>query len=175
MSKKKAVPPVTEIRGYTQGNRYNQQVKIATSNLFIDTGSVPVDYMTGAIFDGIGGNEFINGGSSETILQEGNSLISNASNILYDIDSKTNEKQSDGTDAFLSQFPISLKNYIPQISAAESEIYSVTPLVYADLTIKNVYFDSTYSIICIELTNLADDEEVEVEFITSANFDSGII
>ena len=40
---------------------------------------------------------------------------------------------------------------------------------------KNVYFDDTYENICIELNNLPDGEEVEVEFITTANAEGGII
>jgi hypothetical protein len=181
---KPAIPPVPSKIGYSvDGGRSNIQVKIATSNLFIDTGSVPIDYMTGAVFDGIGGNEFINGGSSEIILQEGNSLISNASDVLYSISSKANEKQSDGTDTYLSQFPILLKTYIPTINAVPAQGVGITaPItlgastyITTSFTEKNVYFDSTYSVICIELTNLAEDEEVEVEFLTSATYDSGII
>lgn len=178
-----AKPPVTATRGYKlDGVNDNIQVKIATSNLFIDTGNVPVDYMTGAVFDGIGGNEFINGGSSEIILREGNSLISNANDILFDINTKTNEKQADGTDSVFSQFEISLNSYLPSTISSEPELigiyYGTNPvngeLKYSFIE-KNVYFDATYENICIELNNLLPDEEVEVEFITLATFESGII
>ena len=188
-TKKKTTPkpPVTETRGYridTLNN--NVQVKIATSNLFIDTGSVPVDYMTGAVFDGIGGNEFINGGSSDIVLKEGNSLISNANDILYDINTKTNEKQADGTDTFFSQFEISLNAYLPFTNANTEDFIGiggpitldnpVGNLIYEKFIEKNVYFDPEYKNICIELSNLPDNEEVEIEFITSyTGLESGII
>ena len=184
---KPAKPPVTTTRGYRlDGVNDNVQVKIATSNLFIDTGSVPVDYMTGAVFDGIGGNEFINGGSSEIILQDGNRLISNANDIQYDINTKTNEKQADGTDTFFSQFDISLNSYLPPSTAGTDEYLGVSgpvsgtesgeDVVFSQFVQKNVYFDSNFENICIELTNLPDGEQVEVEFITSyTSLDSGII
>lgn len=186
-TKKKTTPkpPVTETRGYridTLNN--NVQVKIATSNLFIDTGSVPVDYMTGAVFDGIGGNEFINGGSSDIILKEGNSLISDANNILYDINTKTNEKQADGTDTIFSQFEISLNSYLPTSLSSTPDFIGYyygndtgAGAAFLEQTFleKNVYFDDTYENICIELNNLPDGEEVEVEFITTANAEGGII
>lgn len=177
-------PPVTATRGYRlDGTNDNVQVKIATSNLFIDTGTVPVDYMTGAVFDGIGGNEFINGGSSDIVLREGNSLISNSNDILYDINTKTNEKQADGTDTFFSQFEISLESYLPTTNAGLDELYGLsaptndanTYPVYQPSE-SNVYFDADYENICIELNNLPEDEQVEVEFITSyTSLDSGII
>lgn len=176
-------PPVTATRGYRlDGVNDNIQVKIATSNLFIDTGTVPVDYMTGAIFDGIGGNEFINGGSSDTILREGNSLIANANDVLYDVNTKTNEKQADGTDSIFSQFEISLSSYLPTTVSSEPELvgiyYGTNPAngeLKESFIEKNVYFDTTYENIYIELNNLIPDEEVEVEFIALATFESGII
>ncbi len=179
---KGAKPVVTEVLGYNRNGRQIQQVKIATSNLFIDTGTVPVDYMTGAIFDGIGGNEFINGGSSDIVLQEGNSLISNANEILYYTNTKTNEKQADGTDLIFSQFEISLNSYLPSSISSTPEFlgyYFGNPAADPELTKtfleKNVYFDDTYANIHIELNNLPLDEEVEVEFITSSTDESGII
>jgi hypothetical protein len=182
---KGAKPVITTNTGYRLDGNNISQVKIATSNLFIDTGSVPVDYMTGAVFDGIGGNEFINGGSSETILQEGNSLISNTSDIQYDINTKTNEKQADGTDTFFSQFEISLDNYLPINASSPAEFIGISGpnnldnpsvLSYSDYGDKNVYFDPEYKYIYIELKDLPDNEQVEVEFITSySSVDSGII
>ena len=183
---KGAKPVVTQIVGYNRNGKQIEPIKIATSNLFIDTGTVPVDYMTGAIFDGIGGNEFINGGSSDIILRDGNSLISNASDVLYDVNTKTNEKQADGTDTFFSQFEISLNSYLPISNASPDEtIGTSAPVgffnpasegVVRQFVEKNVYFDETYENICIELTNLPDGEQVEVEFITSySTVDSGII
>jgi hypothetical protein len=177
-----AKPKKTQTFGYMVNGRQNSQVKIATSNLFIETGTLPIDDMTGAIFDDIGGNEFINGGSSEIILQQGNSLITNANDVLQSVSSRANEKQADGTDTILSQFQISLNSYLPTNINSPLDfigVYDVSdPLgTYVQDTFieKNVYFDADFTNICIELSNLADDEEVEVEFITSSTFSSGII
>jgi hypothetical protein len=179
--KKGAKPEITTSTGYRLNGREIKQVKIATSNLFIDTGTVPVDDMTGAIFDDIGGNEFINGGSSGIILQEGNSLISNANEILYYTNTKTNEKQADGTDSIFSQFEISLNSYLPSTISSTPEFLGyyfgnpADPELTKTFLEKNVYFDDTYSNIYIELNNLPIDEEVEIEFITSSTNESGII
>ena len=185
MAKKGAKPVVTEVRGYNRNGKQIEQIKIATSNLFIDTGTVPVDYMTGAVFDGIGGNEFINGGSSDIILKEGNSLISNASGVLYDINTKTNEKQADGTDGIFSKFAISLNSYLPTKLDYGTEFIAfyygnytdptVDPFLEEAIPARNIYFDETYENIYIELNNLPEDEEVEVEFIVSSSGEGGII
>jgi hypothetical protein len=186
VAQKGAKPVRTEVIGYNRNGKQIQQVKIATSNLFIDTTSLPIDYMTGAIFDGIGGNEFINGGSSEIILQDANSLVSNASDIQFETNTKTNEKQADGSETFLSQFEIALNSYLPTTNSSPQETlgysapmteenpgYVQVPVQFIE---KNVYFDENFQNICIELTNLPDGEQVEVEFITSySSVDSGII
>lgn len=178
-----AKPKKTQTLGYMVNGRQNNQVKIATSNLFIETGTLPIDNMTGAIFDDIGGNEFINGGSSEIILQQGNSLIANANDVLQSVSSRANEKQANGIDTTLSQFPILVNNYLPKtvknideyIGLTAPVTIGVSQPIYQTFPEKNVYFDAGYNNICIELENLSDDEELEVEFITSSTFSSGII
>jgi hypothetical protein len=176
-----ATPPkLTTTFGYRSGSTQHDQVKIATSNLFIETASTPVDYMVGATFDGIGGNEFINTGDSAIILQQGKSLVQNSSDILELVSSSTNEKQADNEQSIMSQFALSLKNYLPDtVNNSEFvgrlDISGETGDVYESFPAKNVYFDSTYGYICIELKNLTDSEEVEVEFVTSDDPLSAII
>lgn len=180
MAKPGAKPPVTNY-GYRDGINAINQIKIATSNLFIETGTVPVDYMTGAVFEGIGGNEFINSGSSEIILQSENSLVQNASDVLETTSSKRNEKQADGTPSIMAQFDISLSDYLPKTINNKDflGIYDENDPLDSSVEIsfpeKNAYFDDLYEFIYIELENVGDDEEVEVEFITSATPTSGII
>lgn len=178
-----AKPKITTKFGYSRGAQEIKQVKIATSNLFIDTTDTPVDYMTGAIFDSIGGNEFINSGSADIILQQDKSLISNSSDVLESISSKTNEKYADGIDATYSKFQLSLNNYLPLTTtrttflgiADWSDPLYDTPVDKANFPELNAYFDDTYTNICIDLSNIGDDEEVEVEFIISTDITSGII
>lgn len=178
-----AKPPITNY-GYRTGSNVSNDIKIATSNLFIETGTTPVDYMTGAVFDSIGGNEFINSGSSETILQSENTLIQNASDVLEAISSKTNEKQSDGTASIMSQFELSLPGYLPMTTSHKDYTGSLdttndttkkNTAILVSFPEKNAYFEDTYAYIYIELQNIDPDEEVEIEFITSADVTSGII
>jgi hypothetical protein len=180
-----ATPIVPEnLYGYLGENGRVQQVKIATSNLFIETQNVPIDYMTGAIFDGIGGNEFINTSGTDTILQESNSIISDASDIRGVISSKNNEKQPDGTEATMGRFALRLANYLPRTVSSGQYIGSTdvtNATTRGDTAInefypaRNVYFDSTYAYILIELDNVGENEQVEVEFVTSDNPTSAII
>lgn len=181
----KAKPLVPEkLYGYLGDRGRTEQVKIATSNLFIETQNVPIDYMTGAIFDGIGGNEFINTSGTDTILKQSNSLISNSSEILESISSKTNEKQADGTESTMGRFGLRLSNYLP-ITISNSEYIGSTDMtntttkddsaVNDSFAERNVYFDSTYAYILIELDNVGENEQVEVEFLTSDNPTSAII
>jgi len=180
-----ATPIVPEVLyGYLGENGRVQQVKIATSNLFIETENVPIDYMTGAIFDGIGGNEFINTAGTDTILQESNSLISNASQIREDTSSKNNEKQADGAEATMGRFALRLANYLP-ITVSSTEYIGSTDTtndttrfetaINESYPARNVYFDSTYTYVFIELDNIGESQQVEVEFITSDNPTSAII
>ena len=53
-----------------------------------------------------------------------------------------------------------------------SNVYILRYLKYKNM---ERYFNENYESICIELNSLPDDEEVEIEFITSSTFDSGII
>ncbi len=181
-SSKKATPLIPEkLYGYLGDRGRIEQVKIATSNLFIETTNVPIDYMTGAVFDGIGGNEFINTSGTDTILQQSNSLVSNSSDILEEISSKANEKQSDGIEATMGRFALKLSNYLPQTINNVEYIGSTDAgdldgsKVIDTFPSRNVYFDSTYAYIIIELDNVGENEQVEVEFMTSDNPTNGII
>jgi hypothetical protein len=179
--KKGAKPKVTSNFGYLSDGKQNKQIKIATSNLFIETESVPIDYMTGAIFDGIGGNEFINTGSASIILQPGNTLIDNSSDILEETSSAVTEKQPDNQEAVESQFALKLNNYLPETINNKEYIGSNNQAnidgteVLVEFPERNVYFDETYAYIYIELDNMTEDLQVEVEFITSASLTSDII
>lgn len=188
---KKPVKPVTptpiipeSVYGYLGDRGRVNQVKIATSNLFIETQNVPIDYMTGAVFDGIGGNEFINTSGTDTILQESNSIISDASQTRQSTSSKYNEKQADGIEATMGKFPLKLANYLPSTVKSTEYIGSTdmsnnstiaSSAINESFKERNVYFDSTYAYIIIELDNVGENEQVEVEFVTSENPTSAII
>lgn len=179
-----AKPKITTNIGYSNEGRQSKQVRIATSNLFIETETIPIDYMTGVIFDGIGGNEFINSEGASVILQQGKTLVEDSSDISEGSSSAANEKQPDGEEAIGSQFYFKLKNYLPETvnnleyvgstDASNAGTLGATT-VFVEFPEKNVYFDDTYAYIYIELQGLDDSQEVEVEFITSTDLTSDII
>jgi hypothetical protein len=176
-----AKPKITKNIGYTTDGRQSKQVRIATSNLFIDTETTPIDYMTGVIFDGIGGNEFINSDAASVVLQQGNTIIENSSDILEAVSSSVNEKQPDNEEAIDSQFYFKLKNYLPE-TINNTEYLGTADLpppnntdIYREFPEKNIYFDETYAYIYIELQKIDNSQEVEIEFITSASLTSDII
>lgn len=176
-----AKPKITKNIGYSTEGRQSKQIRIATSNLFIDTETAPIDYMTGIIFDGIGGNEFINSDAASVVLQEGSTIIEDSSDIQEAVSSNINEKQPDNEEAIDSQFYFKLKNYLPE-TINNTEYLGTTALappndtdIYREFPEKNIYFDDTYAYIYIELQGIDDSQEVEVEFVTSTNLTSDII
>lgn len=182
MPKPEAKPKIVSNIGYTSNGRTSKQVLIATSNLFIETGSVDVDAMTAAIFDSIAGNELINISSSSIILQESNSLIENSGYIIDSTNGSSQLKSGEGSSYIATSFQLSLKNYLPKAIANEELIGNLAyPFnlkdfdVYANFLERNVYFDETYENIIIELNNLSNNQVVEVEFVTSNDPTSAII
>jgi hypothetical protein len=153
-----AKPKITENLGYRRDSMNVKQVKIATSNLFIDTTQPNYDNMISSTFDGIGGIEFINSGEYSISLRDGNSLVGNADIIRESVSSSVNEKQADGFQAIASQYELKLSDYIPPDNigkvylgnttyAYAQEVYSLKqiPNVYFDTKVKNVYVSATGS------------------------------
>lgn len=141
-----AKPVITENLGYFRDSKMMKQVRIATSNLFIETSTPDYDSMVAATFDGIGGMDFINSGSASIVLQPGLSLVGNASDIKESTSSKLNEKQADSYDANLNQYDLRLADYIPPDNQGSVLIgnttYSEGIDVYATTGISNVYFSA---------------------------------
>jgi hypothetical protein len=179
-----AKPVVTE---YNSRNvKVDTSIKIATSNLFIETASVPVDYMIGATFDGIGGNEFINHGESSVILEYQNSLVGDASDVLQRNNSIQNQKGAIGYDLTSANFAIDLdKTNITSFENTQDKDTFVDinkehlvgfwwadnlpdpdSFTYINNFSINVYSDYLFKNIYIELQNIdGSEEEIEVEFI----------
>jgi hypothetical protein len=141
-------PPKPSYFGYNK----REPIKIATSNLFLDTGKVPVDYMVGAIFNEIGGQELINYGSSEFLKDPKILPISDISNVLDKYSSYNILNNSDGTATIFGVFDINLNKYIP-----EPSLLNIT-----------TYIDDTWKNIIIELEDGAEDYYIEVEFVSGS-------
>jgi hypothetical protein len=154
----KATPPKISNWGYSRNGKKVESVKIATSNLFLDTGKVPVDFMVGAIFNEIGGQEFINSYPVDFILDNSILPISNISEINDRYSPLNILPISDGILANLNKYNLSLSQY--ELEPGENSNEYLVP------TDAKVYIDSDYRNIIIEFENVFnEDEVVEVEFL----------
>ena len=149
------------------------QVKIATSNLFLETDVINVEAMAGAIFDDIGSNDFINETSYEEVVTGttaagDNSKVADRNNPLNVLVSSENS----------GDFTISLKSHIPDYSSVVSRAKVFDPVTGSTYQEPKtpVYWDGdNISQIIIEVQNLGNDEEIEVEFVKISDLNDGII
>jgi hypothetical protein len=140
------------------GYNKREPVKIATSNLFIETGQVPVDYMVGAIFGEIGGQEYLAYEPSDFLTNPNSFPIANVATTLNTYSSSRILFPVDGTLSIIPQFPISLNSYtLPSDSTTNQYRKLSNPLVYIDSDFQNVI---------ILLEDGAENFEVEVEFLS---------
>jgi len=141
------------------GYNKREPVKIATSNLFIETENVPVDYMVGAIFGEIGGQEFINYDSAEILTNPGGLPMSNLQTILDKYSPSNILSISDGSSSILSEFDINLNNYLLSEDLSVNQFFAIAnPRIYIDSNNKNIV---------IELEDEAENFVVEVEFLST--------
>lgn len=145
-----AKPPSKSFFDYAR----REAVKIATSNLFIESEKASEDFMTNMIFEEIGGNELIDTQNYNFLVNPEKSNISNISTILEVTSPKSLFKSSNIYDATFNQFEIELANRIPSVGN--------------DFNNGNVYFSTSLKSIIIEFVNLADDEEIEVQFVSTS-------
>lgn len=127
-------------------------VKIATSNLFIEPQVVDPEFATNLFFEDISGNELINIQPYNFLANTSNSNIANINAIVDNYESKSLFKSSNIQPAYFGQFEIIFGNKIPQVGNGDGG----TNVRFVKDSINSLY---------IELINMADDEEVEVEFL----------
>lgn len=152
-----AKPPKVQNLGFNK----KESVRIATSNLFIETQNVPVDYMVGAIFSDIGGQEMINSSPAEVILSDNLLPISNIADINSRYSSANLIPVSDGILSNLNKYDIVLSDYqLPEDETSNTYLVQQNP---------TVYIDSEYKNIIIELNDIFNDEIVEVEILPYVN------
>jgi hypothetical protein len=168
-------PKMFGVYGYkTASGTDISQVKIATSNLFLETEVINVEAMAGAIFDEIGSNDFINETSYEEVVT-GTTSASNNTEVSNRNDSKNVIVSPNKS----GEFSISLKSHIPDYSSVVSraKIFDPVTTTYVYQEPKSpVYWDGdNISQIIIEVENLGKDEEIVVEFIKISDLNDGII
>jgi hypothetical protein len=141
---------------YNYGYDGKPPVRIASSNLFIDTGKVPVDYMVGAVFNEIGGQEFINSYPAD-LLSSTLLPIKNLADINERYSPANILPISDGILSTFNKYDIKLDTYIPQEDETSNN--------YLILKNANVYIDSDFANVVLQFKDLFDDEFVEVEIL----------
>lgn len=155
MAGKNAKPPKKTVIGYNK----KEPVKIATSNLFVDTDDVPVDYMTGVIFEEIGGQELINQ-SSTSVYNSNSSEISN----IYEVSERYSPFNilniSDGMLATMGNSEINLNSYLPQLDLTVNANFEINN--------RSAYIDATWKNLIIEFEDAAEDFTIEIEIVSWA-------
>jgi hypothetical protein len=99
-------------------------VKIATSNLFIENETVPIDYMVGAIFDDIGGQELINSTDRDGLLRSDGSIIGNIGEVIDDNNPITIMPPVDGTPSLSNEFAINFGSHHPRVGGGKVSRYT---------------------------------------------------
>ena len=147
-------------------------VRVATSNLFIDTESVPVDYMVGVVFGSIGGQELINYSMTELSGEENASPIKD----IYRINQKfspynilpTNRGPQNSNNIGAPDFTLDLLDYTLSVTGDTSFVNETNPYEYLrDITEANpnVYIDSTWQNIVVNLDDSAEGLLLELDFV----------
>jgi hypothetical protein len=127
-------------------------VKPATSDIMIDTADIPIELMTNLIFEEIGGQELIN--ISRTDNLNGQSVlynpISNIDSVAIKFNSMTMLPSGETSKDIFGKYLILLDSKIPNPSDANA-----------------VEIDPESGELVINLTNLMDDEQIEVQMLSS--------
>lgn len=134
-------------------------IKIARPDIILQNDSeIPVEIMTDLVFEDIGGQEIIN--ISRHDLVNGQAVIyqpiKNLSYIAYQYNSRNILGLGATSGSFFQNFSIELEDKMPQKGSGPAPDYP------------SVYMDSNNNLV-IDLVNMAADEQVEIQFITSGS------
>jgi hypothetical protein len=139
-------------------------VKIATPDLILfNDASVPIELMSDLIFENIGGQELIN--ISRTDMLNGTDVlyqpIKNATSLQYQYNPQNILNLQNGSNTYFKNFSIRFEDKVPNVGNG--------PLG------SPVYVDPDTGNLVIDLINLNDDEQVEVQIISSGVILNGTI
>jgi hypothetical protein len=161
-------PPKKTIFRYLDKN----PVRIATSNLFIDTSSVPIDYMVGVIFEEIGGQELIGYSMEDFSGDENISPIKDITKINeryspYNIFPMARTTQLPST-AGSPELTLDLRDYLLEVSD-ETLFVNKEAFSLGDRSISlanpNVYIDPEWQNILIDLQDSAEGLILELDLV----------
>jgi hypothetical protein len=129
--------------------------------ILFDDGAVPIELMADLIFENIGGHELINIARNDLINGQNivYSAIKNLNLLAQQYNSRNILSLSNTSDAFFKNFPIKLETKIPVTGLGPNGAI--------------VYLENDNLV--INVINLAADEQVEIQIITSGEiFDDTI-
>jgi hypothetical protein len=127
-------------------------VKTATPDVILfDDGLVPIEIMTDLIFENIGGQELINIARGDII--NGQKITYQPIKNISDIERQYNPNNIVGlqntSDTYFANFPIQIKDKVPNIGSGPNGEY--------------VYLNSINNDLTIDLINIQNDEQVEIQ------------
>jgi hypothetical protein len=131
-------------------------VKIPTKDIILyKDESTPIEVMTDLIFENIGGQEIINIARNDII--NGQTVIYQPIKNLTSINFQYNPQNilalQNTSDEYFKKFPIKLEDKIPNVGTGPNG--------------ETVYIESSTGNLVINVINLANDEQVEVQVLSS--------
>jgi hypothetical protein len=159
-----ASKPATASKPSSLEIRRSQSNKVATSNLFIvDERTVTVEEMTDLLFEDFGATELINLSRHDSL--NGQNIIyqpiKNLSSLALDYNPQNILSFGQTENDLIQNFLLNVEKYVPSEPLVAD---GITKALADDGRI--VYLDQTTNDIIIEVVDIAENERVEVEFLT---------
>jgi hypothetical protein len=153
-----AISPTPNLPSSTNNSSSNNSIKIATPDLILlDSESLNVDLMADLIFEDIGGQELISISRNDIVngQQVAYQPIKNLSSLSFKYNPNTLVALQDPSNTFFNNFSIKLEDKIPVSGNGPADTA--------------VYVDNNTGDLVIELVNIAEDEQVEVQILSSGD------
>lgn len=150
-----STPPTVSTAATTATNS-TTQVKVATRDIILfDDGAVPIELMSDLVFEDIGGQELLSVARRDTVNGQKISYqpIKNLSSIEQQYNPNNIVSLQATADKFFANFPIKLDDKIPNEPTGPNG--------------KHIYIDSVTGDLVVEAVNLAEDEQLEIQVLTS--------
>ena len=140
------------------GASNNTEIKVATPDIILfNDDAVPVEIIADLIFEDIGGQELISISRNDSVssYNSGYHPVKNLSTIYQQYNPKNIVDIQNTSETIFNNFSIKLEDRTPSTS-------------YQDFYVP-VYIDSSGNLV-IEVANIASDEQVEIQILTTGDF-----
>lgn len=149
----------------------SKDVRVATPDIILfDDSAVPIDVMTDLIFEDIGGQELIN--LSRNDLVGGQNVIyhpvKNLSNIFLQYNPQNILQTQDTANVLFNNYTIKLEDRLltdQDLVAYNNDILKIYDK--AQYITSPVYLDPTTGDLVVLLSNLSNDEQVEIQLLSN--------